>query len=189
MLTQRENKYVFTGIALGVVFLYVTRKFWQEKLINPLMQAVWDAISEQRIEKLHPFIRNDVRGFINEVEKQYGVKLRVTQGLRTAAEQADIYAQGRTKAGKIVSNAKPYESYHNYGLAFDVVRMVNGKADWTPIDEKIAKIAEKYNFTWGGRWRTKDLPHFERNYGYGSNPLRSGLNKLIPQGGLYPEIK
>src|SRR5574343_557553 len=185
---KREDKYVLYGISAGLLFLYFTKDFWRNKLINPLMAAVWDLISEKRIATLHPDIQDDARGFINTVEKELGVKLLVAQALRIPNEQNDLYAQGRTKAGKIVTNAKAFESYHNYGLAFDVVRMVDGKADWTPVDAKIAAIAKRFGFAWGGEWKFKDYPHFEKNYGYGSNPLRSGLNKKIPSGSYYPTL-
>ena len=34
-------------------------------------------------------------------------------------EQAALFAIGRTAPGKIVTKARPGESYHNHGLAFD----------------------------------------------------------------------
>ena len=46
------------------------------------------------------------------------------------AEQAALYAQGRTTPGAKVTNAQPGSSAHNYGLALDVVPIVNGKPDW-----------------------------------------------------------
>ena len=57
--------------------------------------------------------------------------------LRTLKEQDDIYAQGHTKKGEIVTDAKAGQSYHNYGLAVDIVMLLdkdgNGTyetADW-----------------------------------------------------------
>jgi hypothetical protein len=41
------------------------------------------------------------------------------QGVRTFAEQDALYAQGRTRKGLRVTNAKGGQSYHNYGLAAD----------------------------------------------------------------------
>ena len=53
-----------------------------------------------------------------------GVWYYATSGMRTWEEQQKLYNQGRTaeskaKGEKIVTNAKPGSSYHNYGLAID----------------------------------------------------------------------
>ena len=51
---------------------------------------------------------------------------------------------------------------HNYGAAFDVAVMVNGKISW---DEKLyrglGKYADAVGLEWGGRWRFVDYPHFQ----------------------------
>ena len=108
---------------------------------------------ERNIEKLHPKVRNKATEFINRVEKELGIKLRVTSTLRTFAEQDKLYAQGRTTKGGIVTNAKGGESNHNFGTALDVVPIVNGQADWkTTADtwNKIAKVGKSLGFEWGG---------------------------------------
>ena len=58
-------------------------------------------------------------------------------GRRTMEEQAALYAKGRTVGGKIVTKAKPGESYHNYGLAFD----------WVPLKQS-AKNADLWFSDW-----------------------------------------
>ena len=50
---------------------------------------------------------------------------------RSLEEQALEYAKGRTIKGKIVTNAKPGQSAHNYGLALDFVPMQNGRPQWS----------------------------------------------------------
>ena len=59
------------------------------------------------------------------------VRLRITQALRTWDEQEELYAQGRTKKGKIVTNAKAGYSWHNYGLAIDVCILFDTNNDST----------------------------------------------------------
>jgi len=44
-------------------------------------------------------------------------------GFRSFTEQDALYAQGRTKAGRIVTKARGGQSYHNYGLAYDWVAL------------------------------------------------------------------
>jgi len=52
--------------------------------------------------------------------KSEGVPIKITSAFRSIAEQDALYAQGRTKPGSIVTNAKGGQSLHNYGVAFDV---------------------------------------------------------------------
>lgn len=91
----------------------------------------------------------------------------LTQTHRTNEEQERLYAQGRTVKGKIVTNAKPGESPHNYipSFAFDIAFITLQKTlSW---DQKLFKkfadiVAEQSpSVEWGGAWRFKDPPHFE----------------------------
>ena len=134
---------------------------------------IWDKISEERIKKLHPKIRDAARKFINNALSQ-GIKLRITSGYRSIQEQDDLYAQGRTKPGNIVTYLKGGYSNHNYGLAIDVVPIKNGKADWnSPNWNKIGKIGKDVGFKWGGDWTSfKDKPHFEMMFGNTINQIR-----------------
>jgi peptidoglycan L-alanyl-D-glutamate endopeptidase CwlK len=135
-----------------------------------------DKVTQERIEKLHPSVRNEVVSIVNECNANLTgrAQLRIAQGLRTFQEQNELYAQGRTKAGKVVTNAKGGQSIHNYGLAVDIVLIIDGKtASWDTVkdwdNDKVAdwyecvKIFAKYGWDWGGNWKTfKDLPHFEK---------------------------
>lgn len=89
------------------------------------------------------------------------------QGTRTFSEQQVIYDQGRVTAGKIVTKARPGDSYHQYGLAFDAVpRAYKSLPDWNPSGpdwQTIGQIGESLGLTWGGRWTSPDEPHFELN--------------------------
>lgn len=128
-----------------------------------------DRISDTRIKLLHPKVQDDFRRFVEEAEEGLNIVLRVAQGLRTFDEQQALYDQGRTKPGKIVTNAKPGSSYHNYGLAIDVVPLIeNGtKLDWNFDYNKLLPYAKKYDLVWGGNFKSiVDKPHFEKTLGY-----------------------
>lgn len=100
-------------------------------------------------------------------------KVKVVSGFRSHEEQAKLYAKGRTAPGPKVTNAKPGYSMHNYGLAFDICLVLDGKdvswdvegdfdedrkADWMEVVE----VFKGLGFKWGGDWKTlKDMPHFE----------------------------
>ena len=105
--------------------------------------------------------------------------MRITSGLRTIKEQNKLYAQGRTRPGKIVTNAKGGKSYHNFGLAVDIVEIKNGKALWTNPDWiKIAELGKSLGLEWGGDWVSiKDMPHFQVSFGKSTSKLLSLYNK------------
>lgn len=136
-----------------------------------------DKVTQDRISKLHPSVRDEVTKIIEEINTKFltgRAKVRIAQGLRTFAEQDALYAQGRTKPGKKVTNAKGGQSVHNYGFAVDIVLIIDGKeASWdTKKDwdgDKVAdwdecvKVFAKYGWSWGGNWTSfKDMPHFDK---------------------------
>ncbi|MFP3637325.1 M15 family metallopeptidase, partial [Bacillus sp. SIMBA_033] len=77
----------------------------------------------QRISKLHPSIREEIVKIISECNANLKgrAQVRIAQGLRTIEEQNNLYAIGRTKPGRKVTNAKGGQSIHNHGLAVDIV--------------------------------------------------------------------
>ena len=137
----------------------------------------WDKHTDRRISTLHPLIQDKAREFIIRAEKELGIKLRVIKGFRTWKEQDDLYnypfdGKDNDRDGKIdeadekVTNAQAGKSYHNYGLAIDVVEIKNGKALWrNPNWSKIAKLGKSIGFEWGGDWRSiVDKPHFQMRF-------------------------
>lgn len=145
-----------------------------------------DNITALRIKKLHPKIRDDVKFLIELAEENLPpyIAVRIVQGLRTIEQQNALYAQGRTKPGKIVTNARGGSSYHNYGLAMDFAILVDedkdgdfdilswdikkdndkdGIADWL----EVVNVFEKAGWQWGGKWSSiKDFPHLQKTFGY-----------------------
>lgn len=127
-----------------------------------------DGTTLARTETAHPKLRAELLSIYTEICKLYtGTKFcRFSYVLRTFQEQADLFAIGRTKPGKKVTNANKGKSYHNYGLAVDIVMIDGGKAIWeTP--QNIIDIFTAHGWEWGGSWKTfKDRPHFQKTYGY-----------------------
>ena len=86
---------------------------------------------------LHPDILDAYHAFMSAC-KMHKIDVLVTCTYRSTEEQAELYTQGRTMPGRIVTNAKPGESKHNFKLAngapaskaFDVVPLRNGKPIW-----------------------------------------------------------
>ena len=149
-----------------------------------------DNHTQQRISKLHPFVRQEVTTIIEECDAALTgrAKIRITQGLRTIEEQNLLYAKGRTAPGKKVTNAKGGQSIHNYGFAVDICLIIDGKtASWDTAkdwdDDQVSDwqecvdIFKKHGWNWGGDWKTfKDLPHFDKK-GYDDWKLLSRLKR------------
>lgn len=134
-----------------------------------------DAISNKRILQLHPAIRMLVTDFINEANSGNSETIiRVSQGLRTYAEQDELYSIGRTQPGNIVTKAQGGYSIHNFGLAFDIVGITNGKLDYNLDWEALSKLGKSKGFDWGGDWKSiVDKPHFENSFGNTLSQLRN----------------
>ncbi len=119
------------------------------------------------MSKLQPKVRLLAERLIEECEKM-GLKIFVTRGLRSIAEQDKFYAMGRTEPGKIVTMAKGGDSFHNYGVAFDV-RPSNftDETDKMAQLQKAGEVGESLGLEWGGRWTEFiDPPHFQFTAGY-----------------------
>lgn len=126
--------------------------------------------------ELHPIVKQKALE-LQEILHKQGITILYTQGYRDFYTQARIYAQGRTLPGKIVTNAKPGYSPHNYGLAVDFVPLVNGKAAWDRVDlfEKIGAEAKKVGFEWGGDFKSfLDRPHLQIMFGLTIKDLLAG---------------
>jgi peptidoglycan L-alanyl-D-glutamate endopeptidase CwlK len=132
-------------------------------------------INSRKIEDLHPKVQELCKKHI-EACKARGVTIQVTNTLRDAEYQAYLYAQGRTRAGSVVTNMKEIGP-HGFGLAYDIVPVVNGKAQWnnTVLWNIAGEEGKKLGLTWGGDWKSiVDKPHFEYTGGLKSADLRAG---------------
>lgn len=134
--------------------------------------------SNRKLVNVHPYVKNKA---IELIKKAYaeGIYVQVTQGFRSIEEQNELYAQGRTKPGKIVTNAKGGQSIHNYGLAFDIVILNNdGSLNWNTSDKRwrrVGQIGQSIGLEWGGTWKTfKDYPHFQYTFGLTLKDLQNG---------------
>jgi peptidoglycan L-alanyl-D-glutamate endopeptidase CwlK len=109
--------------------------------------------------------------------EMFGLPMRMTEGYRSGVRQNELYAQGRTKFGKIVTNAKAGESLHNYGVAADFVFRKQGYDATNDQWLAFASVAERHGFEWGGAWNEfVDRPHIQMMKGY---KLKDFQNKLV----------
>jgi len=98
-----------------------------------------------------------------------GIRFLITRTRCTPEEQAELYAQGRTKPGPIVTWT--LQSKHLLGEAFDIAILKDNKPVWDKkVDVNVNSIpdygeamiiGESVGLTAGGRWAHVDLPHYQ----------------------------
>jgi len=134
-------------------------------------------ISSRNLDDLIPQAKERVEKFI-AICKENGIELLVTSTYRDKESQNLLYEQGRTTLGRIVTNAKAGDSYHNWRCAVDVVPLVNGKPNWDsndPIWNNIGILGEQCGLEWAGRWKSfKELAHFQYTGGLTLAQLKEG---------------
>lgn len=155
-----------------------------------------DALTLERIKTAHPLLRSELLCIYKEMSesiKNPFVKVRFSWVRRSRAEQNKMYAQGRTTKGPIVTWVKEDGSFHYYGLAVDIVFLIDkdkngtfeaaswdtladwdkdGIADWL----ECARIFMFYGWQWGlinSKGKQYDLPHFQKTFGLSIKQLRA----------------
>ena len=167
-----------------------------------------DEITIKRIKTLHPKIREEVLEMYTHVNEKLlgkGVILRFAYAYRSPEEQDKLFKQ-KPK----VTNAKAWQSIHQYGLAFDIVLLYDndnngtfeeaswdmkkdhdrdGIADWLEVTKYFESKGYKNGFISNGKkW---DFPHFQRDFGLTWQQMKSKIdsNKYITENNIkYIEI-
>lgn len=152
-----------------------------------LLKTTMDLLTLNRIQYMHPALRQEVHAaytYVNNKLLGKGIRLRFAHTLRSFRQQDELYTLGRTKPGKKITNAKAGQSIHNYGLAFDIVLLVdkNGDgnfetaswdinadndsdsmSDWMEVVQHFKTLG----WTWGGNWKSfPDYPHLEKTFSH-----------------------
>jgi hypothetical protein len=130
------------------------------------------------LEALHPFFRDKISQLI-AICKTKGIELALVETYRTHAKQNEYKTMGKkyTRSGG-------GHSKHQYGLAVDVVPILDSVAQWddTKLWKKVGAVGEQLGLRWGGRWRNPyDPGHFEWTGGLSSYHLSNGLLPYLPK--------
>ncbi len=145
---------------------------WDTAVENALRQhGEYDPRSEQNLATLIPPAQTAARQWMHlalPLAEKLGVQIKIICGTRSYAEQNTLYAQGRTKPGTRVTNARAGYSWHNFGLAWDFgVFSADGKKYLTSGTQynKLGALAHSIpGLEWGGDWSSlQDLPHLQLN--------------------------
>lgn len=160
---------------------------------------VFDPISESRLKEVLPDLAYSWKQVRDKFWEKNGMQIRVSQGLRTYAEQWDLYSKGRLKdkdgtwiicdIRKVVTHAKAGESLHNFGLSLDSCFIGKDpylsqlkKEDQERLWNDYGTIAKAQGLVWGGDWvgSRNDRPHVENAFGMSLHELQM----LYEEGGL-----
>jgi peptidoglycan L-alanyl-D-glutamate endopeptidase CwlK len=140
--------------------------------------------NSRQIEDLHPVVQDMARQHLQECAA-HGIDIIITSTLRDHESQEKLYAQGRTAPGKIVTHARPGWSWHNWGMAYDVVPLRHGRAVWGTSGEdmklwqQVGILGKLCGLEWGGDFKTfKDYPHFQYTGGLSLADMNAG--KRLP---------
>lgn len=140
-----------------------------------------------RIEDLVPEVARKVRAALDMMKRDErlegaGVTVAVVETRRELVTQMAYYSRGRMKPEDVramykaaglytptdeecrTPNTWTLASNHIGGRAADLAPVKDGKIWWTAPDniwEIMGEIGEEAGLSWGGRWKERDLPHFE----------------------------
>lgn len=146
-------------------------------------QTLLDRSNRNMASGTHPVVRESALEVVRRAYDE-GINVQISEGHRSYARQNALYAQGRTKPGNVVTNARGGQSWHNFGIAVDyfLTSEDGNKALWN-INSKwrrVAEIAKSLGFEWGGDWKSfKDYPHLQMTGGYSLAQLRNGAKPKL----------
>lgn len=160
------------------------------------------------LDDLHPVVKEKALALQKLALDRLKLKLIFTQTMRTEAEQVALYAHGRKTLDKVnvlrakanmapitkvdntwKTNAKSIaNSYHGYGLAFDIaITSPDGKTvtwdvkktDWNSdkLSDwlQVGALAKELGIEWGGLWSSSpDIPHYQCTFGLTIKDLMNG---------------
>ena len=163
--------------------------FWRKSKHNEtkdIMKNESLKIDKHKIERckgLFPVVMRKSIEFIEVINKQ--INCGVFEGIRTFEKQDEYYASGRDNKRAIKTNQKGGYSYHNYGLAIDIVFLDEyGNWKWPDKEDSrwkiIGKIGQEIGFEWGYDIWNWDCPHFQMTFGFEAIELLA----LYEKGGL-----
>lgn len=123
-----------------------------------------------KLAGVHPRLIVAVTRILNAMA-ELGFPMLVTDGVRTAAQQQALYAQGRGGPGKIVTHTDGVVKRSNhqlkddgFGHAVDCAFLVDGKPSWDDAHPwaLYGAMAKALGLVWGGDWKSiVDRPHIE----------------------------
>ena len=140
----------------------------------------FDSRTEGHIATLHLAAQDKARRFMAALDAaDYPLTVKFIQSSRTYKEQDDLFAIGRTRPGRKVTNARGGQSNHNFAIAWDIGIFRGGEyldgdnAAEAAEYRKVAEITEMDGLLWGGNWASfPDMPHYQLETGRNTSETR-----------------
>lgn len=156
-----------------------------------------NAASEEKLKYVMPELADRVRELAarclaDRSVSATGFEIRVTQGLRSWNEQDALYAKGRTAPGPKVTNCEGGHSWHNFGMAVDLVpddtTRDGFQCDWNsahPVWRVMEDLARGLGLECGAFWRTfVDAPHVQLTGRFPVGAPDDEVRQLFKDGGM-----
>lgn len=131
--------------------------------------------SSNDLSSLDPYVALLASKFLG-LTKAHNLDVRIIAAFRSWDEEDRLFASGRTEPGKIVTNARGGDSYHNWGLAFDAAPFeYNGISNNEAKFKQMGSLGKQVGLEWGGSFKAiVDLPHFQYTFGLSTEDLLNG---------------
>ena len=126
---------------------------------------------------LEPVTRQAVAAILART-RDLGMELMVFETYRSQERQAALFEQGVTQLRQV--------GVHHYGLAADLVKVIEGQPSWDGDCAFMGRLARKYNLIWGGDWGEPEKTHNFRDYDHVQR-CRVSAQPLLFSGTWYPE--
>lgn len=103
------------------------------------------------LDLLEDSTRQRVQSILADAKNTLALDLLVFETYRSEARQQQLFDQGVTQLRQV--------GVHHYGLACDIVKIVNGEPSWKGDFSFLGALARTHGLIWGGNWGTPNLPH------------------------------
>jgi peptidoglycan L-alanyl-D-glutamate endopeptidase CwlK len=128
------------------------------ELVRPMLGS-----ASRNWEQLDPGFSQRLLLAFRIMRERHGYDMALLEGYRSPERQNQLASMGSS-----VTNARAFQSYHQYGLAADCAFWRDGKLVISEKDpwamrgyQLYGQVAESLGLTWGGRWKMLDLGHIE----------------------------
>jgi hypothetical protein len=102
------------------------------------------------VSLLEPVTRELVQGIVTSAT-QMGIQVEIYETYRSQTRQEDLFKAGATQLRQV--------GVHHYGLACDIVRVVNGEPSWKGDFSFLGELAHSSGLIWGGDWGDPTVRH------------------------------
>jgi peptidoglycan L-alanyl-D-glutamate endopeptidase CwlK len=126
--------------------------------VRPMLAA-----ANRSWQQLHPDFEQRLLLVFRIMKERHGYDMALLEGYRSP-ERQELLAS----AGASVTNARAFQSYHQFGLAADCAFLRDGKLvisekdQWAMRGYRLyGEAAEAAGLAWGGRWTMMDFGHAE----------------------------